>query len=260
MGIPYKDIHVITGDTDVTLFDIGSHASRSTLVIGNAVIDASRKIKKQVLEQAAQKLGVSADKLDVKDGQVYVKAEPAKDISIAEIAHDALYNYSSKGAHISATGSFLSVSHNPNFQAAFAEIEVDTETGVIKVLKYVVAHDIGRAINPQAVEGQIEGGAVQGLGFALSEDFVVDQETGETLSDSFATYKIPSSLDIPEIEIILVEEPVPSGPFGAKGVGEPGLVNVAPAIANAIYDAVGVRIHSLPMSPEKILEALKAEK
>ena len=260
VGLRYEDIHVITGDTDVTLFDIGSHASRSTYAIGNAVIDAGRKIKRQVLELAAKKLEVSADKLELKEGRVYVKAEPEKGVSVAEISHDALYDYKLTGTHISATGSFQSGTHSPNFQAGFAEVEVDTETGVIKVLNYVVAHDIGRAINPQTVEGQLEGGAVQGIGFALSEDFVVDKNTGETLSDSFATYKIPSTLDTPEIEVILVEEPVPSGPFGAKGVGEPGLVNVAPSIANAVYDAIGVRIHSLPITPEKVLEALKAKK
>ena len=260
MGLPYEDIHVVTGDTDVTLFDVGSHASRSTYVIGNAVVRASQKIKSQLLELAAKKLEVSADKLEVKEGRVYVKAEPEKGVSVAEISHDAIYNYELTGAHISATGSFQSGTHSPNFQAGFAEIEVDTETGVIQVIKYVVAHDIGRAINPQTVEGQLEGGAAQGIGFALSEDFVVDKSTGETLSDSFATYKIPSTLDMPEIGVILVEEPVPSGPFGAKGVGEPGLVNVAPSIANAIYDAIGVRINSLPMTPEKVLEALKAKK
>jgi len=259
MGLRYEDIHVMTGDTDVTLFDIGSHASRSTYVIGNAVVDAGCKIKKQVLELASKRLKISADKLDIKEGRVYVKAAPQEGISVAEISHDAIYNYELTGVHISATGSFQSGTHCPNFQAGFAEIEVDTETGEIKVIKYVVAHDIGRAINPQNVEGQLQGGAVQGLGYALSEDFVVDRRTGKTLSDSFATYKIPSSLDIPAIEVILVEDPVPSGPFGAKGVGEPGIVNVAPSIANALYDAIGVRIHSLPMTPEKVLEGLKAK-
>ncbi len=259
-GLCYESIRVVTGDTDVTLFDVGSHASRSTLVIGNAVLTAGKKIKQQVIERAAKKLGVPADKLDVKEGWVYVKSSPKKGIRVAEISHDAIYEYGKEGANISAIGTYQSLSHNPNFQAGFAEVEVDIETGVIKVLKYVVAHDIGRAINPQTVEGQLEGGSVQGLGFALTEDFTVDEKTGETITTSFATYKIPSALDIPEIEVILVEEGNPTGPFGAKGVGEPGLVNVAPAIANAIYDAVGVRITSLPMTPEKMLKALKAKK
>jgi xanthine dehydrogenase molybdenum-binding subunit len=251
---------VITGDTDITLFDIGSHASRSTYVIGNAVVDAGRKIKQIVLERAAERLEVAADKLDMKKGEIYVKSSPHKRISVAEISHDAIYNYGTDGQHIIATGSFQSLSHCPNFQAGFAEIEVDMETGVIKVLKFVIAHDIGRAINPQNVEGSLEGAAAQGLGYALSEDLIIDKNTGKVLTDSFATYKMPSTLDMPKIDVILVEEPAPTGPFGAKGVGEPGMTNVAPAIANALYDAVGVRIHTLPMTPEKVLEALNAVK
>jgi xanthine dehydrogenase molybdenum-binding subunit len=257
VGLRYEDIHIITGDTDVTLFDIGSHASRSTYVIGNAVVNAGQKVRQMVLERAAGKLGVPTDKLEIKDGRVYIQSKPEKGITVAEISHDAIYDYGTTGQHIMAAGSFQSVSHCPNFQAGFAEIEVDTQTGVIKVIKYVLAHDIGRAINPLNVEGQLEGGTAQG--YALSEDLVIDKNTGDTLSDSFATYKIPSTLDMPEIEVILVEEPVASGPYGAKGVGEPGMVNVAPSIANALYDALGVRINSLPMTPEKILKALETK-
>jgi xanthine dehydrogenase molybdenum-binding subunit len=157
-----------------------------------------------------------------------------------------------------ATGKHQCVMHCPNFQAGFAEIEVDVETGVITVIKVVIAHDIGRAINPLTVEGCLEGGAAQGLGYALTEDLVIDRTTGKVLSDSFATYKMLSALDMPEVEVILVEEPDPTGPFGAKGVGETGITNVAPAVANALYDAAGVRVHSLPLTPEKVLEALEA--
>lgn len=257
LGLRYEDIHIITGDTDTTLFDIGSHASRSVYVIGNAVVAAAQDIKRQVLELAAKKMALQPDELDIKDGRVFAKGDPEKNISVGEIAMDAIYNFELAGKHISAVGTFQSNNWCPNFQAGFAEVEVNTETGVVKVIKYVVAHDIGKAINPLSVEGQLEGGTVQGIGFALYEDFAVDPVTGKTITDSFASYKIPSILDIPEIDVILVEEEVPSGPFGAKGVGESGLVNVAPAIANAIYDAVGVRIHSLPMTPEKVLKALQ---
>lgn len=260
IGLRYEDIYVITGDTDITLFDIGSHASRSTYVIGNAVVNAGQKVRQMILERAAKRLDVPSEKLGIKDGRVYIESRPEKGITVAEISHDAIYDYGTTGQHLMAAGSFQSVSHCPNFQAGFAEIEVDTETGVIKVIKYVIAHDIGRAINPLNVEGQLEGGAAQGIGYALSEDLVIDKETGNTLSDSFATYKIPSALDMPEIEVILVEEPAPSGPYGAKGVGEPGMVNVAPSVANALYNALGVRINSLPMTPEKVLSALKTKK
>ena len=259
-GLRYEDIHVITGDTDVTLFDIGSHASRSTYVIGNAVVDAGNKIRQILVERAAKRLETAPEKLDVKEGRVYVKSDPGKMVDVAEISNDAIYDYGTDGRHITATGTHQSLTHCPNFQGGFAEIDVDIETGVIKVLRFVMAHDIGRAINPQNVEGSLEGGAAQGFGYALSEDLIIDKKTGQVLTDSFATYKMPSTLDMPDIEIILVEEPAPTGPFGAKGVGEPGMTNVAPAIANALYDAAGIRIHSLPMTPEKVLEALKAKK
>jgi xanthine dehydrogenase molybdenum-binding subunit len=256
-GLRYEDIHVITGDTDITLFDIGSHASRSTYVVGNAVVDAGKKIRKTLLERSSKRLGVAPDKLEVSAGQVYLKSDPSKVVSVAEISHDAIYDYGTEGQHITAVGTFQSLSHCPNFQAGFAEIEVDTETGVIKVLRFVIAHDIGRAINPQNVEGSLEGAAAQGLGYALSEDLLIDKSTGKVLTESFATYKIFSTLDMPPIEVILVEEPAPTGPFGAKGVGEPGMTNVAPAIANALYDATGIRIHSVPITPEKVLEVLR---
>jgi CO/xanthine dehydrogenase Mo-binding subunit len=125
------------------------------------------------------------------------------------------------------------------------------------VIKMVMVNDNGRSINPMTVEGQLEGGAAQGLGYALWEQPVLDPETGRVLTDDFDTYKIASALDMPDLEVILLEQPEPTGPFGAKGVGEPGCVNQAPAIANAIYDAVGVRIWSLPITPEKVLEALE---
>jgi xanthine dehydrogenase molybdenum-binding subunit len=258
VGLPADDVHIVTGDTDVTLFDLGTHASRSTYAIGNAVVDAGKKVKALVLERAAKKLEVSPDALDVQNGVVIAKDAPKKSVSVAEISHEAIYDYGTEGQHIMATGKHQCSMHCPNFQAGFSEIEVDMETGVIKVLRIVLAHDIGRAINPLTVEGCLEGGACQGLGYALTEDLVIDDQTGRVLSDSFATYKMPSMLDMPEVEVILVEEPDPSGPFGAKGVGETGITNVAPSIANALYDATGVRIHSLPMSPEKVLEALSA--
>ncbi len=255
-GLRYEDIRVVTGDTDVTLFDIGTHASRSTYAIGNAVLDAAGQVKEQVRERAARHLGVSPKELDVREGTVFVKDDPGIRLTVADISHEAIYDYGTDARHIMATGKHQCVMHCPNFQAGFAEIEVDVATGVITVTRLVIAHDIGRAINPLTVEGCLEGGAAQGLGYALTEDLVIDRTTGRVVSDSFATYKMPSTLDMPEVEVILVEEPDPTGPFGAKGVGETGITNVAPAIANALYDATGIRVHSLPIAPEKVLEAL----
>jgi len=258
LGLDIEDIHIVTGDTDVTMFDIGSHASRSAYVIGNAVLKAAQEAKGQLLERAAKALEVSAEELDTKDKRVYVKAAPEKGISIAEICRNAIYNFEGECLNISGKCSFIPGQSRP-FQAVFAEVEVDTDTGGVKLLKMLVAQDSGRAINPMNVEGQLEGGAAQGIGYALTEDFAVAMNTGATLTDSFATYKIPTVLDLPEIEVIIVEKPVASGPFGARGVGELGANTIAPAIANAIYDAVGVRIKELPITPEKILKALQTK-
>ncbi len=260
IGLRYEDIRVVTGDTDVTLFDIGTHASRSTYAIGNAVLDAGNKVRALILDRAARRMDLSPEELYVRDGWVHAKAGSGATVSVADIAHEAIYDYGTDAQHITATGKHQSVMHCPNFQAGFAEIEVDVQTGVIDVLRLVIAHDIGRAINPLTVEGCLEGGAAQGLGYALTEDLEIDRRTGKVVSDSFATYKMLSTLDMPEVDVILVEEPDFTGPFGAKGVGETGITNVAPSIANALYDAVGIRVHTLPITPEKVLDALEARR
>ncbi len=259
LGLRAEDIRVVVGDTNITMFDMGTYGSRTTYVLGNAVLMAAREAKSQLLERAAKALEVLPDELESRDRRIYVRALPEKGISIAEVVKDAIYEYGGEASNISGKYSFNATSPAPAFQATFVEVEVDTETGEVKPLKMVIAYDIGKAINPINVEGQLEGGAAQGIGYALTEDFVVDMDTGVTITDSFSTYKIPSTLDLPEIEIILVEKPDPTGPFGAKCVGEPGLVTIAPSIANAIYDAVGARVRELPMTPEKILRELKVK-
>jgi len=257
LGVSYEDVHIVTGNTDITMFDIGSHASRSAYCIGNAVREAARQAKGQLLERAAKTLGVSPNELEVKDRRVYVKAAPDKGLSVAEVAWGAIYDLTGNCLNISGKGSFIQTTYSPPTQAVFAEVEVSTETGVVKILKLVIANDSGIAINLNSVEGQIEGGALQGIGFGLTEDYFTNRDSGVVESDNFDKYRILSPLDLPETEVILVEKPDPKGPFGAKSVGESALVAIAPAIANAIYDAVGVRITDLPVTPEKILKALK---
>jgi xanthine dehydrogenase molybdenum-binding subunit len=257
LGVGSENVRVVTGDTDITPFDMGTYGSRTTYVLGHAVHGAAREAKGQILARAAKMLEVSTNELEIGAGQIYVREQPEKGISVAEVARASIYDQQGEASAIVANYSYNPASSAPSFQAAFAEVEVDTETGEVTVLKVVIAHDIGRAINPAAAEGQLEGSVVQGIGYALTEDFVVDSKTGKTLSDSFLTYKIPSTLDLPEIEVILVEEADPTGPFGAKGVGESGSVATAPAIANAIYNATGVRVTELPMTPERVLKALK---
>ena len=256
IGLPADHVHVVSGDTDATLFDVGQHASRSCYVQGNAVIGAAAEVKRQLLERAAKSLAVLPEELEVKNGRIYIKAAPEKGISVAEVVSNAIYNFNGECLTISGKCSWEPTGNPGPLQATFAEVEVDTETGVVKVLKMVVVTDVGRAINPLTVEGQLDGGIVQGIGYALTEDFVINKD-GIVETNNYTTYQIPSILDMPEIESILVEEPVPSGPFGAKGVGECSLISIAPAIANAIHDAIGIRIKDLPITPERIRKALE---
>ena len=257
LGLRSEDVRVVFGDTDATRFDIGSHASRSTFVTGNAVLGAARQAKERLLDRAAPILEAAAEDLEIKDRWINVKGSPQKGISVAEVAKDAIYNYRQNCGQITGECDWESKVVSPPGQACFAEVEVDTQSGEVKVLRMVLACDIGRAINPMNVEGQIDGGAVQGLGYAMCEDFVVNTENGTTLTDSFTAYRLPSFLDVPEIEGIMIEEPDPVGPYGAKSIGESSSVAVAPAIANAIYHAVGIQIRDLPITAEKVFKALR---
>ncbi len=256
LGLSYSDVHVAWGDTETTLFEIGSHASRTIYILGNAVLRAALDAREKLFKWAAPKLGVSAEELDIKDKIIYIRDNPDKKISITEILREATYSRE-RVEQITGKYSFKPSTSPPPYQAVFTEVEVDTETGEIKIVKMVVVNDSGTSINPMVIEGQLQGGAAQGLGYALWEDPVLDTKTGKVLTDNFDTYKIASAVDMPDIETILVEEPDPSGAFGAKGVGEPGCVNQAASTANAIYDAVGIRIWQLPITPEKVLSLLK---
>ena len=259
LGLSYEEVHVVWGDTDVTLFEIGSHASRTMYIIGNAVKKAAMEARKNLLKRAGKMMEIDPDDLAIENKRVYVKGSPKEGSSFAEIVRQAVY---SRDDVEEITGS---CSHRPEtspspYQAAFSEVEVDRETGEVKILKMVMVNDSGRSINPTVVEGQMEGGTAQGVGYALWEETVMDRDTGRILTDDFDTYKIATTLDMPEIETLLIERPDPTGPFGAKGVGEPGCVAQAASIANALYDAVGIRIWELPLTPEKILKALKEKK
>ncbi len=258
LGLHAEDIHIVTGDTDITLFEYGSDASRSTYAIGNATLIAARQAKEQILERTAKMLEVLPSELEIKERQVYVKANPKKSIPVADVCYDAIYNFKGECLNISGKCSWEGRWNSPPTGAFFAEVEVNTETGRVKVIRLLTAIDCGKAINPMTVEGQLEGGMQQGLGYGLTEDYIINKDTGVVGSDNYDNYKMPGVFDMPETtEAIIIDEPDPRGPFGAKGVGEPGMVGVAPAIANAIYDAIGVRIRELPITPEKILKGLE---
>ena len=265
LGVNVDDINVINNDTDVCPWDVGAHASRTTFVAGNSALGAAKKIKAQVLEIASKSLGESPEVLDIRNGVIFSTKDKEKNIPLGKVLRKT--HYASGGKMLMAE--YFYDPANENFDKDFkgnlsmsyaygvhgVEVEVDKETGEVKVLKYIAAHDVGKAINPMLLEGQIYGGGLMGLGYALSERMIF--RDGRLMNANFLDYKMLTAKDVPPVEAVIVETDEKDGPFGAKGIGEPGLVPTAPAIANAIYDAVGVRIKDLPITPEKILKALK---
>ncbi|MBS3918023.1 MAG: xanthine dehydrogenase family protein molybdopterin-binding subunit [Deltaproteobacteria bacterium] len=268
LGVNLEDINVISNDTDLTPYDLGSWGSRTTFMNGNAVLDAARNTKKEIITVASEMLEANPDDIILEGGRVFVKGS-SDQYSFSELAD---YAINKRGVPISGKGRFVDklpsgytikegfAKNIPTFAfgTQAAEVEIDEETGEVKVLKVVAAHETGTTINTLMAEGQIEGSVVQGIGYALMEGLTL--KNGKVINDGFIDYKIPTFGDIPEIETILIETNDPHGPFGAKGIGEPGLVPTAPAIANAIFNAVGIMIKELPITPEKILKALKEKK
>ncbi|HMR67643.1 MAG TPA: molybdopterin-dependent oxidoreductase, partial [Anaerolineae bacterium] len=254
LGLPFEDIQIISGDTEVTPFDIGAYGSRTTYVGGGAVKKAAADLKEQLLQLAAEKLEAAVADLEIRAGHVFVKGVPASRTSVKALI---------QGEGSTPAPSLIGqASHEAkvaySFAAHFAEVEVDLETGQVAVKQVVAVHEVGKAINPIGVEGQIEGGIQQGIGHSLTEDYLIDPRTGRSLNAGFVDYKMPLALDMPPIKTIILEEyPDPTAPFGAKGVGEDPIMAIGPAIANAVFDAIGVRIRDLPITPEKVLQALK---
>ena len=267
MGWPMDDIHLKTGDSDDTGFDIGAHASRTVYCAGPATIDACQSVKKQLLERAAQLLEARVEDLEMDEGKIIaVKGNPDKQIDARQIAKEGVYNFfdAASGKQIGIPGqiqgysSFLANHCSPPMGACFSEVEVDTETGEVKVLNLVNTHDIGKAIHPPSVEGQLEGGAQQGLGFVLTEEMYYDKN-GLCLNNDFTDYKMPGPSDMPQAKIILVETaPDPIGPMGVKSCGESALMGPIGSVANAIADALGIRFYEAPITPEAILAKIKA--
>lgn len=259
LGIPFEIVHVVNADTEVTpLCPYGQIASTAAHTEALATKLAGEDARQQLLEQAAIALDVKPEALEIDDGVIYVKDNPDIAISIRQLAAKV-------GAGIApVVGRGVVTCPNwpakaRSFGAGFAEVEVDTETGEVRVLKYVAAHDVGRAINPAIVQGQIIGGVVMGISWGLSEELRFDNQ-GRPLNFSLTDYKIFTSADCPEIIPIIVESDDPLGPYGAKGFGEAPLVGVPGCIANAIYNAIGIRFKELPITPEKVLKALREGK
>ena len=252
LGVPLVKMIVTSSDTDVTPFDVGAYASSTTYVSGMAVQRAAEQVRDQILDVAAAMLEVDAGSLTLVDE--CVRASANREVSLAEVCRHAMYE--SDQFQIAATASCVPEESPPPFMASFAEVAVDTETGFVKVIKYVAAVDCGVPINPKMAEGQVEGSVVNGIGYALTEEMLFSSQ-GRVRNPTLFDYKILGALDVPPIEVILVESYEPTGPMGAKSVGEIAINAPIPTIANAIYDAVGVRLTKTPFTPERVLTAMR---
>jgi len=266
LGVPVEDVEISRADTDLTTFCLGAFASRLTYVSGNAVKNAATNVKQQLFDQAAEMLEANPQDLISRDGKIFVKgAEGGKSLTVSDVARARLFRHN--GAPIVGSGSFDADSVLPdstrfgnesgayNYGSQAAQVHVDPETGKVTILQFVVASDCGTVIYPLGAEGQVEGGLAQGIGYALTEGLQIEE--GKPINPNFSDYRIPSMRDMPPLQHAFAESYEPTGPFGAKGLGELNMDPTAAVINNAIFDAVGVRIKTLPITPEKILRALK---
>ena len=271
LGIDPFDIRSVTGDTDLTPVDLGSYSSRVTLMMGNAAIQAAERARDLLAQAAGKKLDVPKDRLVFAERRVFDAEDPGKGVTFQEAVVLAESEFGTLGTTGSYTpprsparykGGGVGPSPTYSYTACVVEVDVDPVTGWIHVPKVWIAHDIGRALNPVLARGQVEGSVYMGLGEALMEESAfrrLPPRLSHALVHKFPSmleYKSPTSLDMPEIDTVLIENPDPRGPFGAKEVGQGPLLPVMPAVANAVYDAVGVRIDEIPVTPEKILKAL----
>lgn len=253
LGVPLEQILVHSGDTDHVTFDYGAYASSTAYITGQSVLKAAEEARRQIADIAGHMLQQDPEGLLVRDGRV--SSSGGQSVSLQEIIMESLYG--EEKTLIQGRGTHSTKESPPPFVAMFAEVEVDVELGKVRPIHVVTAIDVGRALNPAVCEGQVEGAVTQALGYALTEEILIGPD-GRVLNPSFMDYKIFCSADMPRLTTILVEDHEPTGPFGAKSVAEVAINGPAPAIANAVYDAVGIRLRSLPLSADKVLRALGA--
>ena len=267
LGIDPFDIRVVTADTDLTPVDLGSYSSRVTLMTGNAAIEAAERARDLLVLAVAEKLSVPVENISLGDRRVFDVENPEVGVSFAEAVVLAESKYGTIGTVGSYTpprspGKYKGAGVGPSpaysYSAAIAEVDVDPSTGIINVERIWIAHDVGRSINPVLVMGQVEGGVYMGLGEVLMEEMTYRGNRNVVHKcPSMLEYKSPTTMEMCDVKTYLIEDPDPNGPFGAKEVGQGPLLPVPPAVANAVYDAVGVRIDEVPITPEKVLKALR---
>jgi putative selenate reductase molybdopterin-binding subunit len=256
LGVPLEDILVYSSDTDLTPFDVGAYASSTTYISGNAVLKAAEDVRQQIIDHAAAHLFVDADPARMSLDARCVWTHDGRSVPLSEVALHSLHQESQH--QIMATSSHVSYESPPPFSAQFVELEVDVETGQVTVTRLVLAVDCGTAINPATASGQVEGGLIQALGYTICEEMVYD-EVGRLLTTDLRDYRIYAADEVPEIGVILVQTYEPSGPYGAKAIAEIPKDAVAPAVASALEHATGVRLRSLPFTPERVWRALRTE-
>ncbi|HET7769127.1 MAG TPA: xanthine dehydrogenase family protein molybdopterin-binding subunit [Chloroflexota bacterium] len=253
LGVRYEDVSVVRGDTDSAPFGTASGGSVVTFSFGNAVKRAAEDARNRVLEQAAEHLEAAVEDLVLADGKITVKGNPEASVSFAQIGQMALR---SKGGPIVGRGSFASEPSATTIAAQIAKVKIDPDTGRVFLTKLYNSLDVGKAINPMACEGQLEGGLVQGFAWGLMEQLRYAPD-GRMLNAGLLDYRVPTALDFPDIETVLVEEPTKNGPYGVKGIGEPPIAPGVACLVSAVHDATGKWIHEVPLTPERVLGAIK---
>jgi CO/xanthine dehydrogenase Mo-binding subunit len=254
-GLSPENVRVVTADTSSGPYAGASGGSKITYTVGTAVLRAAESARQKLLAAASQELEIAPDDLEVVDGVVRAVGAPDRSVTVAEIAAKAL-RFGGRYEPIEGHGGSAQTRGAPSVAAHLAHVRVDRETGEVEHLRHVIAQDVGRALNPALVEGQMRGGVAQGIGWALYEELAHDED-GRLLTGSFLEYAIPTSERVPEIETLIVEVPAPDGPFGAKGIGEAPVVAAPAAIANAVCAAAGVRLRELPMTAPRVWAALR---
>jgi xanthine dehydrogenase molybdenum-binding subunit len=257
LTVPYERVTVSRGDTRSAPYATASGGSVVTFSMGNAVLRAAEEAKQQVLHLAAANLNVPVEKLELRDGVVQAQDDPETSMTLAEIGQAALR---SPQGPIAGRGGFANVPSASTIAAQIAKVQVDPETGVTTVLDFVGALDVGKAINPMACEGQMEGGAVQGMSWGLMEEMLFSSHDGRMMNPNLLDYRIPTSRDVPLLQSVIIEVPTDHGPFGAKGVGEPPIVPTLATVVSAIADATGVWVNTVPATPERVFTALQSQR
>lgn len=258
-GLRPEDFRFVHAATKGARYDVGMAANAGMYGMGNLFVRAGTSLKREILAVASERLGLAPEDLDIERSEIMMKSDGRKRLSVKELAAAILIDHAGgNGRQITIPSSFTPVLNPASPSAVFIDLQVDVETGVIEIDKLLFIHDCGRPINPGTVEGQLFGGITHGLGHALFEDICINPDSGVIEGSNFNRYKLASTLDLPEIEIVLYEQPCESGPFGAKAVGMCGTHGIPGAVANALYDALGVRIRSMPFNAEQVLFAIRA--